>query len=309
MLNKPLRVLNFDDSVIKQRNLICRYNPQIIDLKEIAPQARFWMTPKIREEIKKQILPSPETTITLIGSGDFHHLSQLLISQFTMPLSVIVFDFHPDWDKLPPKLGCGSWVTESLQNPNILKFILAGVSSTDISSGYLESANLGSLRDNRVEIYPYLHDPSMVFLRRIPQNISLKVRSFILFKMVYWSQLKGRDLLGFFASLIERLPVRQAYISIDKDCLRKEYALTNWEEGLMSLDELLTVLKLIKEKLEIVGVDIVGDYSPVRVKGRLKAMLSRLDHPRNIEAQKHPEHYISAINEKTNLQIIDTLNS
>jgi len=309
MLNKPLRVLNFDDSVIKQRNLICRYNPQIIDLKGIAPQARFWMSPKIRDEIKKQIPASPENAISLIGSGDFHHLSQLLISQFMAPLSVIVFDFHPDWDKLPPRLGCGSWVSESLKNPNIVKFILAGVSSTDISTGYLESANLGSLRDNRVEIYPYSHDPSLVFLRRIPQNISLKVRNFILFKMIYWSQLKGRELLGFFASLLEHLPVKRVYISIDKDCLRKEYALTNWEEGLMSLDELLAVLKLIKEKLEIVGADIVGDYSPVRVKGRLKAILSRLDHPRGIEAQKYPEYHISAINEKTNLQIIETLNS
>lgn len=307
MLCQNIRILDFDGSVIKQQNLLSRYAHQIISLKDLAPRARLWMNSCTSGAIQQYLKEVSRGTVTFLGSGDFHHVSSLLLSQFQEPLSLIVFDFHPDWDILPPRVACGSWVTQSLRRENIRKCFLIGVSSDDISYPWIQSGNLNSLKNNRLEIYPYTHGPTAVFLKKVPKNVSIRVKKGFLGSRIYWDEMRGKDLKEFFLSLIRRLPTRNVYVSIDKDCLRYEYALTNWEEGRLSLDELLLMLRLIKENLEIVGLDITGDYSRVSVSGRLKGILSRLDHPKEVEAGKFSEEIVTSINETTSLKILDTL--
>ncbi len=307
MLNKSIRILDFDGSIVKQQNLISRYKTEIIDLKGLGPAVRLWMNKKTKNEIEERIRGSTKDSITFLGSGDFHHISSILINQFYKPFSVIIFDFHPDWDTLPPRFGCGSWVNQVLKSKNIEKFILIGVSSDDISSGYVQSGNLDSLKDNRVEIYPYAHKPSLAFFKRIPENVSFRFNKHLLFNKIYWNELKDKNLKDFFLSLLKRIPTKEVYLSIDKDCLRKDYALTNWEEGHLSLDELLLILKLIKENLDIVGADIVGDYSKICIKSKFKSICSYFDHPKAQTANKLPESVIAAINEETNLKILELL--
>ena len=307
MLSQNIRILDFDGSLTKQQNLLSRYVHQIISLKDLGPRARLWMDSCTSRNIQEYLKEDSRGAVTFFGSGDFHHLSSLLLSQFQEPLSLIVFDFHPDWDILPPRMGCGSWVTRSLRKENILKCFLIVVSSKDISYPWIQSGNLNLLKNNRLEIYPYAHGPTPVFLKKIPENISIRLEKGLLGSRIYWDEMRGKDLKEFFLSLIKRLPARNVYVSIDKDCLRNEYALTNWEEGRLSLDELLLMLRLIKENLEIVGLDITGDYSRVSVSGSLKGILSRLDHPKEVEAGKFPEEAVTSINETTNLRILDTL--
>ncbi len=107
--------------------------------------------------------------------------------------------------------------------------------------------------------------------------------------------------------MIGRLPARKVYISIDKDCLKREFALTNWEEGLLSLEQLLFMLRIMCRNLDVIGLDITGDYSPPQVTGRLKGVLSRLDHPKNIAATGRDAQLITKINERTNLEILQTV--
>jgi hypothetical protein len=303
-----VRILNFDASIASQQQLASRYYPQIIDLLDIGPSVRLWMDIPARDEIAKRLGGPKRNSLTFIGSGDFHHISSILTGQLQEPACLIVFDFHPDWDTLPPRLGCGSWVTAALNNNNILKCLLLGASSDDISSGWcLQNANLRSLKDNRVEIYPYAHKPSQVFFRGVPGNISLKSKKNLFRTRIYWNELKNYNLEGFFASLIRRLPVKRVYVSIDKDCLKKEYALTNWEEGLLSLDELLSMLRIIRENLDIAAADVTGDYSEPIISGRWKKFLSGLDHPADIPAKKYSAEQIIALNQETNLRILETL--
>lgn len=179
------------------------------------------------------------------------------------------------------------------------------MSSNDISSFSIQTGNFEILRDDRLEIYAYSHRPSVVFLRNIPQNISLKVKGNPFLKTIYWTDLKDKNPMEFFLHVIGRLPAKKAYISIDKDCLSSEYALTNWEEGRLSFEELLLLLKLIKDKLDIVGVDITGDYSKISVKGIAKKAISYMNHPRGIKALDHPDDYITAVNERTNLKLLE----
>ena len=51
------------------------------------------------------------------------------------------------------------------------------------------------------------------------------------------------------------------YISIDKDVLSKSYAVTNWNQGNMSIDMLEDILTLFLVAGEVIGVDICGEYS------------------------------------------------
>jgi arginase family enzyme len=309
MLSKSIRILNFDDSVLKQQNLISQYQTEIIDLKDLGPRARIWLDKKIKKEIKKRIDGSAKNSVTFLGSGDFHQVSHILINQFDEPICVILFDFHPDWDILPPRLGCGSWVTETLKNKNILKFILIGTSSKDLSIPWIQTGNLNSLEEERVEIYPYSHRSSWAFLKKTPKNISVKVEKGLFLNKIYWNELKGKDLINLFLPILKRLPTPRVYLSIDKDCLRSEYALTNWEEGMLSLTELLWMLKLIMDHVEIIGMDIVGDYSQISVNGRLKKLISYLDHPKDLKTKYLSDALINEINERTNLRILELLNS
>ncbi|MBU1727641.1 MAG: arginase family protein [Candidatus Omnitrophica bacterium] len=307
MLNKSVHILNFDDSVIKQRKIFSNYHAEIIDLSRLGPKVRIWANRTTRKTILERIRSIDKGCVTLLGSGDFHHISELLTSRFSEPISLIVFDFHPDWDTLPPRFGCGSWVNAALSNRNIVKCILLGPSSDDIAGWCLRNGCLEFLKNDRLGIYPYEHKPSLLFFRDLPKNSSFDLQKKFFYSKINWKQLQGRDLTGFISDLIKQLPSKKVYLSIDKDCLKKEYSLTNWEEGGFSLDELLLLLKTIKENCDIIAADITGDYSPIAISNKFKAFLSRLDHPKDFSAANIPESQITDVNESTNLKILETL--
>jgi hypothetical protein len=309
MLNNAIRILNFDNSVTKQQKLLSKFKADIVNLTRFGPKARYCMGKRTYDELYSEIGGTSKDSVTFLGSGDFHHISSLLISRYDEPITVIDFDLHPDWDILSFSLNCGSWVNRALENKNVQKFILAGVSSNDISTFSLERANLASLKDNRVEIYPHSHEPSLVFFRKVPENISIKIRAGLFYNKIWWTSLKGLDMKSAFLNILKRLPSKKVYISIDKDCLKNEYALTNWEEGLFSLDELLSLIKLIKENSDIVGTDITGDYSEILVEGKIKSLMSHLDHPKHIKASRLSRETITAVNEATNIKLAELLSS
>lgn len=307
MLSNKVRILNFDNSLIRQTRLIERYRPDIIDLTAIGRSCRLWANKKTAAAIGAALQPQARHAVTFLGSGDFHHVSQLLVSRFAEPLTLIVFDFHPDWDILPPSLGCGSWVSRALERRNFSKVLLLGISSDDISSPAIHTGNLHALQEDRLEIYPCAHKPTRVLFREVPDNSSLKVRRSGIASEITWTELQGRNMEMFMAGLLQRCASRKAYISIDKDCLCSAHALSNWEEGRFSLDELLRLLKVIQEIMDIVGLDITGEYSEPAVAGRIKALCSRLDHPAGYSAEGKPLEKINTINEETNLRILELL--
>ena len=307
MLSPCVRILNLDNSLSGHKQLLEQYHPQVIDLIDLGRQARLWLNQNTAHQFRKLLNPNLKNSITFLGSGDFHHLSSFLIEQFEEPLSVVIFDLHPDWDTGFPKLGCGSWVSRILEKKNVLKVILLGVSSGDISSFSIQTGNLKSFKNNRLEIFPYAHRPTRVFFKHVAQNISLAQKRGLFFTDLYWQELRMRNLKEFIAQIIGRLPSEQVYVSIDKDCLTKSHALTNWEEGFFQLDGLLTILQLIKEKLQIIGLDIVGDYSQPLFSSAIKNFFSRLDHPKNFTAKDKAQAQINAVNEKTNLELLKTL--
>ncbi len=119
--------------------------------------------------------------------------------------------------------------------------------------------------------------------------------------------MKNFDFKMFIFNEIKKLKRKQVYISIDKDCLTQESALTNWEAGKILLEDLLNMLKVIKGNTEILGVDITGEYSLSAKTNLLKSICSKFDHPRVFSAKNYSDAEISLLNEKTNIKILDCL--
>lgn len=309
MLLKQARILNFDNSLTRQKRFLSIFTPKIVDLLELSAACRHWMGSKTRDKISNILDPQDRSAPTFIGSGDYHHISGVLLRQFQQPITLLVFDFHPDLDVMPPRLGCGSWVSSALRMPNIKKAILIGVSSEDISERRIQSLDFGSLEDSRVEIYPWQHPNTKVSLRRIADNASFEVERRRLSSIIRWQQLKDGDLNSSFIRILNRIPTPGVYISIDKDCLRKQYALTNWEEGAMELDSLIFMLGLIKERFDVVGLDISGEYSLPRPNNILKMISLALDHPADYSARAKAQEDIDMVNGDTNIKILELLNS
>ena len=76
------------------------------------------------------------------------------------------------------------------------------------------------------------------------------------------------------------LAARPLYISIDKDVMPAEAAMTNWDAGHLRLEEVKavvrTALRLADGKLA--GADLTGDWSPVQTSGMLRRVLHRIEH-------------------------------
>lgn len=56
----------------------------------------------------------------------------------------------------------------------------------------------------------------------------------------------------------EGMPV---YVSLDKDVMSKDYARTDWDQGEMSLQEVMDVISRALEGHELLGVDICGEIT------------------------------------------------
>jgi hypothetical protein len=78
---------------------------------------------------------------------------------------------------------------------------------------------------------------------------------------------------------------------------------------MLSLEELLWMLKLIMDHVDIIGMDIVGDYSEISVNGKLKKFISYLDHPEDLKTKYLSDAFVNEINERTNLSLLGLLNA
>ena len=95
-----------------------------------------------------------------MGSGDFHHVSALLIGMLAEanaePLTVIHFDNHPDWVHFDGGMHCGSWVNRALALPQVQRVITIGVCSHDLVWPEFKGANLRSAwRDGKIVLLPW----------------------------------------------------------------------------------------------------------------------------------------------------------
>jgi hypothetical protein len=101
------------------------------------------------------------------------------------------------------------------------------------------------------------------------------------------------------------LAARPLYISLDKDVLAAAEAPVNWDSGHLEGAEVLEVVAAFAAAAggRIAGMDVVGDWSPVRVRGPFRRFLHWTEHPRvRVDAGA-----AAALHERLNLAVLQTV--
>lgn len=297
-------ILNLDDSLTSQGSLIDRVQAAgglVMSDGGIGPRLRLWCRDPILKQLHFRLdahYPISTPELVFVGSGDFHHVTPLLIDRAltasrSQATTVLHFDNHPDWVRFSPGVHCGSWVARAARITRVQRLISVGICSGDIGRRGSRNGDLELVRQGRVEIYPY----------RDPDGGSVLALCNKLWPLInYKSDGEIAELL------MSRIETPDVYITIDKDVLRSADAVTNWDQGGLSLETLLSVIGRVSRTHRIIGADVVGDWSPIHYGGpwwerALKYGEAWLDQPHD-----HPDAADAIkVNERANLKILDAL--
>jgi hypothetical protein len=239
----------------------------------------------VRTKLARRMLRGrKDPHLCFMGSGDFHHVTALLLDvtleKDGRPATVIHFDNHPDWVHFKDGIHCGSWVNRALEHSQVRKVITVGVCSDDLKKPEWKGANLSLLKQGTLELYPYDHPPSRV-KKEYGSGSSYRQDS----GSLCWNTIAAVGEQNFIDRLLSRIETEAVYLTIDKDVLAREDAVTNWDQGSMRLPYLLTLISEIGCRHRIVGADVTGDYSfPAYAGGLWTTLLKHaeilLDQPR-----------------------------
>ena len=159
--------------------------------------------------------------IHFIDSGNYHYVSKLWLDKVKEPFVLLVLDHHPD---MQPSLfgslmSCGCWVKAVLDK-----------------NPYIQKVVLLGAKEELIENIDEIYRNRMVCYNEESMN-----------HIETWR---------IFAKKHVKEPV---YTSIDKDVLDTDSAVTNWDQGSMSLKELEALVRIICKQEQIIGVDICGE--------------------------------------------------
>jgi len=301
-----LRILNIDGSLPSQPGMAAAFaegGAQCVALRDVEHALRLWATRNQMQRLAARLAaldppPGDGPLVTFYGSGDYHHVATTMIAAIAEPITVIHFDNHPDWVRIPATHNCGGWVNRVLRLPQVERVVTLGVCSDDLVRPQIKTGNVAALASGRLEIHAWRAQPSWVWGKIGDGAGHRQIGNHLV-----WRCLADQDWTGFLHALFARLPTVAVWVTIDKDVLRPADAATNWDQGEMPLDALLCALELLAVTCRIVGVDICGEYSVPQFDDPLKRLAARMDHPR---AESVPLDAL-ARNDRTNQALIRTL--
>lgn len=291
-----LQVLNFDDALLRQRPFLDAHDPNIIDFRDWGPQIRMGCSfPRFRrfeEELDAALGNDPAPALTMLGSGDFHHVTLALLRRLPEPFVLLILDNHPDWMAGVPFLHCGTWLRHALKMPTLERVIHLG-GNADFDNAFRFVAPKNRLRDRTILITPGEHSLLRGFWKGVPNEPLIDHSP---------AQMTGSRLEALLVELAPLLNQKNIYVSFDKDVLTADDAVVNWDSGKLRLPHALEILDGIFESCDarLVGMDVCGDWSPVVTQGAFRRCLHWLEHPRlsiDLDVANH-------INAETNLSIL-----
>lgn len=196
---------------------------------------------------------------TLFGSGDFHHLSAVWIRQFTEPFVLLSFDNHPDWDIRPPKWSCGAWINRALENRLVQEASIWGCGNFECDFPWRLLGNRAAAQTGRLTVQPWARGKT-----NYP---------------AWLSPLTPETWRPDFLHWLERHDGGKVYVTIDLDCLASGEAVTNWENGRFTCDDLLWALAALREKAQVIGGDLCGTWAPQEYATTFQRLAGWFDHP------------------------------
>ncbi len=257
-------ILDFDDSVLPLPA------SRAVDLTGWQEEIRFGCPMKSLQRLGRELaehLPRPlrdsaELPVVFMGSGDYHHVTWLLLQRYReygVPIQLVVFDNHPDNMRYPWGIHCGSWVWHASRLPFVAQIHVLGITSADVERPHAWENHLRNLRSGKVRYWCV--GRGLDWMQRLGIRHS---RSFPTVK----------DLLDAFGDYLATT-AEPVHLSIDKDVLSAEDARTNWDQGVMRFEEMKAAIGVFKHR--VVAADVVGEVSVYRYRSLFKRMLSGLD--------------------------------
>lgn len=159
--------------------------------------------------------------IHFIDSGDYHYMTKLWTDKIKEPFTLVLVDHHTD-----------------MQLPQVRYALTCGdwVDAVIRENRHLKKVIIiGPHREAYKDVpLPYLNKVSTVS----PADFRLL--------------LKGK------VPLQETGPI---YLSIDKDVLDPSSAVTNWDQGHMTLAELHRLVTLLMDTKQMIGIDVCGEFA------------------------------------------------
>ncbi|CEG58742.1 arginase family protein [Legionella fallonii] len=191
---------------------------------------------------------SDDYYFTFMGSGDFHHLTYPMLTRINKPFLLIILDNHTDCSFFPPQFSCGNWVNMSSKLSSCVKIIHIGA-----TQGY-------------GKFEKHFGVTQLVAKNKL---VTISGSEFV--------QNGGVLIKQALTDVDSYLPF---YLSIDKDVLSKEVIMTDWDQGVMSLEDMFMVINLLLQNRQCIGADICGEKTePFYFKNHLKRFISGFDHP------------------------------
>ncbi|NTJ66248.1 arginase [Agrobacterium rhizogenes] len=303
-----LLLLHLDDALELQPDFVraCKFaGAHQYFGKNAGSQVRLWSKQGALDDLNREIVKNRPTTgkdpqLCFMGSGDFHHVTALLLDgaleRQSGAVTLIHFDNHPDWVKFDGGMHCGSWVNRALANPSIQKVLTIGVCSHDLRSPERKGANLHWLGDGKLELYPYEHPPSRVAADYGTGASYRQERG-----ALHWKSIVEIGEENFIDHMLSRIRTEAVYVTIDKDVLAADDAVTNWDQGRMRLPYLLALISEIGSRHRIIGADVIGDYSTPSYAGSLRTQFMKraeifIDQPRMRQGAETMRNINSAAN-------------
>jgi hypothetical protein len=291
-----VRVLDLDGSLLAQTEFLDRVQPEVYKLRDWGPALRlacgFRRFGQFRAALDRALSSTgnSEPALTFIGSGDFHHVSLALLHRINQPFNLLILDNHPDWMRGIPFLHCGTWVRHAARLPNLHTIFHVG-GDVDFDNGFRLLAPWQELRNGKIRVTPAIRcfergawaDCPVATVRHQPDCEAGPDRI--------------HQLVGPLRNELKRWPL---YISLDKDVMTAQDAVVNWDLGHLTINEVQTVLAafIAAADRRLAGMDVVGDWSPVRLRGLGRRILHLTEHPR---VKTMPE-WANARNQQANLR-------
>ena len=179
-----------------------------------------------KENFREMMKEYPTKGIHFIDGGNYHYLTLLWLSLIEEPFDLIVFDNHSDMQKpaFGDVLSCGGWIRNLVEDSGFKgKVTVVGVDKDNIDK---EMKELG--------------------VKFITKQTILKKR--------------GQQ-YGLENELIEASKETEFDYAEDLGyhiIKEKEYK-TNWNQGIMSVDELFAIIEDTFEMRKVIGMDICGE--------------------------------------------------
>ena len=220
-MEPSINILNFDNVYLSQ-TFHRGAKAAWVDLTDLKNVSRLCELSALKTiEIR---LRKAHYLVSFVGNGNYHYVTLLFLRRLQVPFTLVLFDHHTDMIISPSEslISCGSWVTRAIRTlPLLKKVILVGTADELVK-----------------EIPPFFRNKVTVF-----------------------TQEQARKLPWLKHSIGASIPTKAIYVSVDKDVLSQREVVTNWDQGQMTLTQLLEILYYLGSVKNVLGIDVCGEYA------------------------------------------------